>query len=148
MKLTALAVVILALGIVLGLAFRGMVFDAEAAKPPPPRPEGRLIDLGTLSVGAQANVLSPIVDTGDCGEIAIMAMAPHVSGVGVLNAYASPDGSTRIRAPIISPSLSGELDSKSTTGGLIVGQWPFVQAEFHNPAAFATDITAWIWCAP
>ncbi len=37
MKLTALAVVILALGIVLGLALRHTVFEAEAAQPTQPR---------------------------------------------------------------------------------------------------------------
>ena len=37
MKLTALAVFVLVLGIVLGLALRGGTFEAEA-KPPPPAP--------------------------------------------------------------------------------------------------------------
>lgn len=41
MKLTALAVVILALGIVAGLALQETVFEVEAAKPALPAPAGQ-----------------------------------------------------------------------------------------------------------
>jgi hypothetical protein len=45
MKLSALAIVILALGIALGLAFRATVFEAEAQppQPGPPQEQGRTI---------------------------------------------------------------------------------------------------------
>ncbi len=61
MKLTALAVVILALGVVLGFALRDTVFEAEAAEPPP---TGRLIELGTMTLAPASEVLYPLTDVG------------------------------------------------------------------------------------
>ena len=136
MKFTALAVVILALGIILGLALRGAVFEAEAAKPPP---EGRLIELGPLPVAGSSTALFPLVDTRDCSEISAAIKEPAQSGFNA--PFVSMDGSAIFRAFFV--THSGGVGSPA-----LLGAWPFVQLEVSNSEAVPVDITAWIWCAP
>ncbi len=144
MKLTALAVVILALGIVLGLALRDTVFEAEAAKPPP---TGRLIELGTLSTDPTVSnqVTFPLVNTRDCSSLSVMARTGNqeIHAIRFEILMVSPDGVNLMQAPNVSriptgPSIAAPLEA-----------WPYVQITVSSSTTnFIVDVTAWIWCAP
>ena len=142
MKLTILAAVVLALGIVLGLALRGTVFEAEAARTPSP-PTGRVIELGTLPSAVSEKVQFPLVDTRDCSEMSAVATAP-AGGIEFTDLFVSVNGSTTFRADFLTGPTPSLLGRGSTA---LLGAWPFVQLSAQN-AGTATNITAWIWCAP
>ena len=138
MKFAALAVVILALGIVLGLAVRGTM--TEAAKP---APVGRLIEM-TLPVSGNSNVQFPLVDTRDCSQVSVAAKTALVGNAQFETFSISLDGTT-----LIGPMDQFHVVSQAVAGAVTqLGPWPFVQVEVNNPAGANTTMTLSIWCAP
>jgi len=142
MKLTALSVVILSLGVVLGLALRGVVFDAEAAKPVKPPPTGRLIELGTLSATGNQSVQFPLVDVRDCSQTSVLARTTAGGDVrfGDEDVSVSMDGTTMVGSNLFLRDIG---DNGATA---LLGAWPFIQVGVTP--GITTDVTAWIWCAP
>ena len=105
MKLTALAIVILALGIVLGLALKGGVFQTAAAKPPPPlQPveEQNLDASGFIAVHEQG--VAAVSGTVDVGNL------PAVQDVNVISMPSEEPGSvefTHVQARLCTNSPTG-----------------------------------------
>ena len=114
MKFTALAVAIIALGIVLGLGLQGTVFEAEA-KPPPPEPpapqpvlEQNVDGSGFIAVHEQGvtdvnvtNAALPVSGTVDVGNL------PAVQDVNVISAP-GPVEFTHIQVrPACGPTATG-----------------------------------------
>ena len=141
MKLTALALVILALGIILGLALRDTVFEAEAAKP---TPTGRLIELGTFP-SDDGPAVFPLVKTDDCSQMTAVATGPVNENLSLgTTSLLSLDGTTLINFRPHAVSLDGN----STTATL--GPAPFIQLRVFTSGSSTNivDVTAWLWCAP
>lgn len=169
----------LALGVLAGVALHGGVFGVEAASeiartisvhevgtakvevqnfPPvqdvnvvalPQQPEGRLIELGTQTVGPSATAVFPFEDVSDCAQMRAMARAPFTGGLSGLSYNTSPDGSTGILADVFDQKNQGIVDGASTVYGSISGPHRFIQLLVDNPnSGIGADITAWIWCAP
>ena len=208
MKLTALAVVILALGIVVGFALAGGASEGPASaapKCPGPSPQcptptqtpelatiqfvdesieafnhpvvqpigaavaqlqgdvsdlnqrvtalempqGRLIELGTQTVGVGERYESALVDISDCGQETVMATAPIAASVLGLGLYiVSPDGVNRMDF-FVSDAMSESSGGQATATHIVSVPFPFMSVVVGKAASQAVvDITAWIWCEP
>ncbi len=112
-----------------------------------PSQAGRLIELGTQTVGGDQTTLFPLADVSDCGQMRAMARAPHLQGVRIEGWYTSPDGTTRIASDIIQDAATGAFDGGSSTSHSFGGPHRFIQLLVFNGGP-ATDMTGWIWCAP
>ncbi len=112
-------------------------------------PQGRLIELGTQTVGVDESYESALVDISDCGQETVMATASIAASELDLGSYfVSPDGITRLEF-----NLSGDVPQ--TTGGqatvthVISVPFPYLSVVVQKAATQAVvDITAWIWCEP
>ncbi len=112
-------------------------------------PQGRLIELGTQTVGVEERYESALVDISDCEQETVMATASIAASELDLGSYfVSPDGITRLEF-----NLSGDVPQ--TTGGqatvthVISVPFPYLAVIVQKSASQAVvDITAWIWCEP
>ena len=153
MKLAALAVVILALGIVAGFVFRGSVFEAEA-KPPAPEPTGGRTILVAENVTLQggATHTTGFIATADCRALSVFTEG---SGDGTLTRRLalSADGVVTIVGLVSGPRLNGEtVENNVTVFGTSVGPIlaPFVAVqlvELQGGNASVTVDKAWLYCA-
>ena len=133
MKLTFLAVVILALGIVLGLTLQGTVFEAEA-KPPPPsetQPVDRVIVFAQNETGgAGGTYLSDAIDTNGCSllEVFLDFASANVSGYTII-IHESTDGTNRYPLRISIGGAGGHiLDNEIWSwGSPAMADWIFVE---------------------
>jgi hypothetical protein len=114
----------------------------------PPLHGGRLIELGTQTVGAGA-VWEPIADVRDCTVIRAMAQGTLSTGMTLDNSsYVSPDGTNRMRLQNGVPGTEHTVvDGKYSAVGSPIAGYPFIQIRLANVGASPQDITAWLWCA-
>ena len=141
----------LAVGIIIG-GIVGNPFDG-AASASTAAVSGRLISLGTQTgvPGNNGDAVFPLVDVSDCGQMRLMASAPHTSGIGLhYKVNTSPDGTKAIRAGTayidFIADAEGVVDGYSTTSGTIQSPHRYIGVLVQNHDASPTDITAWIWC--
>ena len=121
---------------------------------------GRLIELGTQTVGPNQSYQSSLVDVSDCSEMLAMARSTG-TGIGFDNRFeTSPDGTTVVGAPApIDVRREQVIDGVGTASAVVRGQGTSTNWTFPSPYRFirlhvlkaaaleTTDITAWIWCA-
>jgi len=147
-----LGIVTVGLALVVGIVVGGIVgnpFDGRASATTA-AVGGRLIELGTQTVGPGESYLSPMVQAADCAQMDLMAWSPTEPPLERLDMdylYTSPDGTTRIMADGLmqnGTSAAGE----ATVSKAVSGPWPYVQFDVTTePPDTTADITAWIWCA-
>lgn len=105
-----------------------------------PTSQGRLIEVGTLPAPANGSVQFPVVDVRDCSQSSAMAetaQIPEGGAVEFTNLSVSTDGTN-----MFFTGFGGGVGSVAS-----LGSWPFVQFGVRH-SGDATDITAWVWCAP
>ena len=112
-------------------------------------PQGRLIELGTQTVGVDERYESALVDISDCGQETVMATASIAANSIQLGSYfVSPDGVTRIEHNL-SGNVSVSTGGQATATHEISLPFPFMSVVVTKAATQAVvDITAWIWCEP
>jgi hypothetical protein len=103
---------------------------------------GRIIDLGTQTVGVGSSYESPLVDVSDCNGFFLMAHSdPSVTMSLNQVGWSSPDGTTRIQIDTHpGEGYSGGGNFSSSFGG----SWPYLSIYIGKSSPdTVTDITAW-----
>jgi len=152
-----LGIVAVGLALVVGVVVGGIIgnsFDGKASASTA-AVGGRLISLGTQTVGDDWQYHSPMVEVSDCSSMKLMARAPQgeTSGLQPDSLYTSPDGVARMGVgnewPGPSPFeevFQSALDGFATLYAT-VGRMPLPYAQFNISAEPGATVTAWVWCA-
>ena len=112
-----------------------------------PSEEGRLIELGTQTIPGGGKYQSPVADVSDCGRATLMAKGTSGFPISMSDIGMSPDGTAVIRANLQNGEVGGGGSTYSVHNLKIA--MPFMRFVVSNGNhEVATDITAWIWCAP
>ena len=110
-------------------------------------PAGRLIELGTQTVGGAnepVQFVSDLVDVSDCDLMTIMAKAIQ-GAIGAISYKTSPDGTTEIE---VSETGLDTADGRTATKYDVRVVMPFVQVLIDLQVTQPDQVTAWIWCEP
>ncbi len=111
----------------------------------PAAPQGRLIQLGTQTIGNLYR--SAFVDVSDCHKATIMVTSSNSYPTLYVNPQISPDGVQAIAGPAgeLSDLVIDGVRTRSLNG---IVTWPIMRVEAYLNPAETSNITAWIWCQP
>jgi len=92
-----------------------------------------------------------MTDVSDCADVLLMARGSTYTGAGLtLDAYTSPDGTTRVPVTLATPRTENNVDAVPTASMTLPGHYRYLQPRVNNNVGGggpSIDVTAWIWCA-